>query len=368
MLAAGSHFIGKIQPGSRVYITNVRNKKLFLVGGFTVREVVDARASGKPAGATRDAPEYLLAEPGTSAELRVRSVPTSLVKELRFVNNGSKDGEVMVDEDNAVDKQAMRAVRELRPFSAAALEGLLTGAAETEREKDWTEDELRAAVVAYLQMLALAQSGKSIVKKQYYRDLGASYDRSEGAFEYRMQNISYVLSLLGREWIPGLPPAKNVGTNVAAQLEHLINDVEGKLSPSRVAEVVEVAKVRRTKQDRPGGNKAPAKSTASVTTYVRDPQVKAWVLNRAKDTCEGCSNPAPFTDTSGFPFLEVHHVRHLADGGTDTTTNAIAVCPNCHRRLHYSADAREFRGSLFGSNSPTSTVIAPRSTSLQHLT
>jgi len=39
-----------------------------------------------------------------------------------------------------------------------------------------------------------------------------------------MQNISSVLSLLGREWLPGLKPAANVGPTVTAQIEGLIND------------------------------------------------------------------------------------------------------------------------------------------------
>ncbi|MGE8574311.1 MAG: HNH endonuclease signature motif containing protein [Burkholderia contaminans] len=31
----------------------------------------------------------------------------------------------------------------------------------------------------------------------------------------------------------------------------------------------------------------------------------------------------------------------LADGGEDTTENAVAVCPNCHRRAHCGARTQE---------------------------
>jgi 5-methylcytosine-specific restriction protein A len=31
----------------------------------------------------------------------------------------------------------------------------------------------------------------------------------------------------------------------------------------------------------------------------------------------------------------VHHRVRLADGGDDTTDNAVALCPNCHRKAHY---------------------------------
>lgn len=35
------------------------------------------------------------------------------------------------------------------------------------------------------------------------------------------------------------------------------------------------------------------------------------------------------------PYLEVHHIIFLAQGGDDTVDNAEALCPNCHRRKHY---------------------------------
>jgi 5-methylcytosine-specific restriction protein A len=41
-----------------------------------------------------------------------------------------------------------------------------------------------------------------------------------------------------------------------------------------------------------------------------------------------------FLKSGGDPYLEVHHVIQLADNGSDQTSNAVAVCPNCHRALH----------------------------------
>jgi 5-methylcytosine-specific restriction protein A len=31
----------------------------------------------------------------------------------------------------------------------------------------------------------------------------------------------------------------------------------------------------------------------------------------------------------------VHHRIPLAKGGEDSVDNAVAVCPNCHRKGHY---------------------------------
>lgn len=67
----------------------------------------------------------------------------------------------------------------------------------------------------------------------------------------------------------------------------------------------------------------------------RDPAVKAWVKMKAQGKCELCLNPAPFSDDAGFPYLEVHHVVTLGEGGPDTVSNSVALCPTCHRFLHF---------------------------------
>ncbi|WP_240160672.1 HNH endonuclease signature motif containing protein [Pseudomonas bharatica] len=53
-----------------------------------------------------------------------------------------------------------------------------------------------------------------------------------------------------------------------------------------------------------------------VKTFRRNPDVVAEVLLRAKGVCERCRLPAPFQRPNGSLYLEVHHIRRLADGGT----------------------------------------------------
>ena len=36
----------------------------------------------------------------------------------------------------------------------------------------------------------------------------------------------------------------------------------------------------------------------------------------------------------GDPYLETHHIEWLSKGGEDTIDNTVALCPNCHRRMH----------------------------------
>lgn len=92
----------------------------------------------------------------------------------------------------------------------------------------WNLDELRAAVQSYLEMQRAVRAGKELNKKAIYRDLSHRFGRTEKAYEYRMQNISYVLSLQGRTWIPGLVPARNVGTSVAGDIEMILAELEGR--------------------------------------------------------------------------------------------------------------------------------------------
>lgn len=93
----------------------------------------------------------------------------------------------------------------------------------------------------------------------------------------------------------------------------------------------------------PPGAAAPPRGTGIVTRYLRDPRVVAWVTLEADGRCEVCDAAAPFLTDDSLPFLEVRHVRPLAEGGPDTTDNAVAACPNCHRRLHLGADRELLR-------------------------
>lgn len=91
----------------------------------------------------------------------------------------------------------------------------------------------------------------------------------------------------------------------------------------------------------PAGTLQPQQRKQSVIQYARDPEIRAWVLERAGGRCELCSNKAPFVKEDGAPFLEVHHITQLSHGGPDTLENTVALCPNCHRHLHYGKDRKK---------------------------
>lgn len=80
--------------------------------------------------------------------------------------------------------------------------------------------------------------------------------------------------------------------------------------------------------------------------YERAAAVKVYVLRRATGVCEGCSTPAPFVTRDGRPYLEPHHTRRRADGGPDNPNWVIALCPTCHKRVHYGIDGDDYNKQL----------------------
>ena len=213
---------------------------------------------------------------------------------------------------------------------------------------EWSREELSASVVAYIEMQKLEARGEKYIKKKVYEELSEQFGRSPKAFEYRMQNISYVYSVLGRQWIKGLKPMKNVGVNVLPIIEELISQHEGSISIQQIEFEEQVSKFRNeARLSTPSGNLTPNRQVKESTSFIRDPKVAAWVLKNSNGVCESCNESAPFTKPDGDFYLEVHHLRRLADGGSDTITNAVAVCPNCHRRLHYANDRNEVLSDLY---------------------
>jgi 5-methylcytosine-specific restriction enzyme A len=225
------------------------------------------------------------------------------------------------------------------------------------KPENWTEDELDASVKVYMDMLFKEKSGIFYKKSDHRTQLlaGALKGRTEGSFEYRMQNISYVLYSLGQQIIKGYKPAKNVGTNtfdsICKSLERngfiVIKDFEPTSDIDELQQRTKRIKKRIDLNNNPSGQPIPKKVEATITTYYRDPAVRAWVLENAKGKCEACKLDAPFLLSDGEPFLEVHHMIPLAAGGPDTIENAIALCPNCHRRSHLSSDNKSFNCEIY---------------------
>lgn len=213
-----------------------------------------------------------------------------------------------------------------------------------------------SALQAYLGMLQAELKGESYNKAEVNRQLrdGPLAGRTKASVEFRMQNISAALVELKMPRIAGYVPARNIGTAVKEKMTQLLlqSDI-GFLTayvPTSDVKVLDakVAELRRRPLGKmPMGSLHPAQELKKTISYVRDPAVKAWVLEASNGICEGCDTAAPFKGQDGLPYLEVHHVMPLSSHGSDTPANAVALCPNCHRRCHYSNDRDQFKLGLY---------------------
>lgn len=89
----------------------------------------------------------------------------------------------------------------------------------------------------------------------------------------------------------------------------------------------------------------PDKREQSGSVYVRDPKVRNEVKRRANGKCEYCGE-AGFVMESGSLYLETHHIVPLSEGGEDTASNVIALCPNHHRMAHWGEGAENMRTDM----------------------
>ncbi len=313
----------------------------------------------------------------------------------------------------------------------------------------WSTDEIRLAVLAYLELWEAVESDSSTSKRRFVDDLSIRLGRSRQSVEYRFRNISAVLDNAGESFMSGYVPAKNAGSQVEMAIREcldmrrqiprsptpretkqtVLNEIcahmgvpsptltKGKGSsvpdpffnevleflgeqdrsgsmPQRAQRIIEAvgmtwnpAKHSSIKSPSGGGSTvtlpglkailaavqtrdagaiteadealrlgstmrdseplslgrpcvaAPVKVVSiEAERAVRDPRVVHAVLVRANSRCESCGDEAPFVRDDGTPFLEVHHVAPLSNGGSDRQENALACCPNCHRAFHFADD------------------------------
>ena len=97
----------------------------------------------------------------------------------------------------------------------------------------------------------------------------------------------------------------------------------------------------------PHRQRPPELLAIKVAGRSRDPVVAAYARVRAGNSCEiaGCDIPL-FVSRSGIPFVEVHHIKPLAQSGADAIGNVACVCPSHHREAHHGRRASEIASQL----------------------
>jgi 5-methylcytosine-specific restriction protein A len=117
-------------------------------------------------------------------------------------------------------------------------------------------------------------------------------------------------------------------------------------SASSVAPAISISDARARALAACEGNQGDGGRTAIQTVYERSKAVRDYVLLRAGGRCEACESPAPFEGLDGLPYLEAHHTTRLSDGGPDHPRHVAALCPTCHRNIHYGRDGTTLNQSL----------------------
>ncbi len=121
-------------------------------------------------------------------------------------------------------------------------------------------------------------------------------------------------------------------------LSSIFNEISNNLRGQTLLSLSDNSEIRKSRLK--VATKKPRELEVKTKVYIRNPDVVAEVLNRANGICEKCNSHAPFKRAKdNTPYLEVHHKIHLANGGDDTIENTLALCPNCHRELHYGSES-----------------------------
>jgi 5-methylcytosine-specific restriction protein A len=222
-------------------------------------------------------------------------------------------------------------------------------------QNGWSNEELEASVDAYLAIQARYPNGEKLNKTMAHKLLQESVlpNRNTKSIDYRLQNISALFLELGLKPNPSYKPKENIGSGIAARVTRILaskgllelDDCESSFDDEAINRKVKQLP-KQSPTEEPEGVLVPQQVVTTTTSYARISKIKDWILDNADGVCEGCGQPAPF-EMDGKPYLEVHHVKHLVERGSDRPSNTVALCPNCHRRCHHSSDRKEFTASLY---------------------
>ena len=79
----------------------------------------------------------------------------------------------------------------------------------------------------------------------------------------------------------------------------------------------------------------PPAATEAVTRFVRDVDEVQWLKDKYKDECQVCGRSIQITPDRRYS--EVHHLRPLAEDGSDGFENMLVLCPTHHVEFDYAA-------------------------------
>jgi hypothetical protein len=97
--------------------------------------------------------------------------------------------------------------------------------------KPWLDDELDAIVADYFDMLADELAGRPYTKAHHSRNLMERIGRTHRSVEFKHQNISAVLEILGLPWITGYKPKANFQKAIFPAIDRFLTQNPAVLEP-----------------------------------------------------------------------------------------------------------------------------------------
>lgn len=163
-------------------------------------------------------------------------------------------------------------------------------------------------------------------------NMGYLFEANRSMFEFIIRQTALIQkSDIEKQRVLNLLDPREEVQSLVTDLESIMDLEETKakqLSPENLAVQIKKGKSKETQKK-------------ESVVYYRNAYIKEMVKFLAKGKCQMCGDKAPFYDRDGKPYLEEHHVKRLADGGSDTMDNVVAVCPNCHRKVHILKDKKD---------------------------
>lgn len=186
--------------------------------------------------------------------------------------------------------------------------------------------------------------GPKPVKKEKLEDLLSQYPSIESCVDYYATSTEDISSQVAE--LDGQTARASLAVEEGEELPiDMYLGSDGETADSKDEDngpsLAELRKI--AEQD---GSETTTTTTTTTTQYDRSAAVKAYARERADGVCESCGKDAPFTSRTGEPYLEVHHVFEVSDEGPDKPNAVIALCPTCHRRVHYGEDGNKYNYQL----------------------
>lgn len=158
---------------------------------------------------------------------------------------------------------------------------------------------------------------------------GEPYQKTQEDID-KLQRKVWIFPLkLANEDIP-IPLSEDIFENISLQREKYANKLSDDVLRERAMRSHDV----------------PGERTVIIKRFERNYDVVVWAKRRANGICQLCQSQAPFINKQGNPFLETHHIIPLGQDGKDVIKNTVALCPNCHRRLHHALNPEDDKERL----------------------